>query len=292
MKTNSSYRFLPALLLLFVLGHRVHAQKEKFEPSIKLSYKFSDSYRGIKAEVTYKDSDKTMPAKNLIVNMYLNEVKKFYPPTGEGWMTNMLTDDNGVCEFNLTEQFKRIKTGAHQFTFTARFASDPRFEDTQESIVVNDVKIDLSLTRDSLTTATAKLIFYQDSLEVPAAKTEMKLGIRRTFSLLPFGDESLTTDESGVVSAEMPGDVPGDPDKTITVVARYEDMENDGIIEVSKRIPWSVLPKPREFAKRTLWSTGSNAPVPLVIISTSIIIVIWGVIFYLVFLLLRIRKMR
>ena len=75
-------------------------------------------------------------------------------------------------------------------------------------------------------------------------------------------------------------------------MARYEDQENDGIVEVSQDIPWNILPRENKLSQRTLWSSGHNAPVILVVVTVSLIILIWGTISYLVILLLRIRKQR
>jgi hypothetical protein len=208
-------------------------------------------------------------------------------------MGNLVTDDDGVVEFDLNDNFKRIKTGAHVFTFIASIGSDPKFENASEQIVMNDVRINLSnVLADSLNTVTAKLTMFKDSVESPAAKTEMKLLVKRTFGALPFGEDNLSTDDNGEVSGVLPNDLPGNHDKTLTILARYEDQENDGIIEVTKNIPWSIPPIERTFAKRTLWSSGQNAPVPLVIVSLTIIFTIWGIIFYLISLLFKIKELR
>lgn len=284
------------LIVLFVLA--AHASlfsqdsaAEKIKPSIKLSYRIAEQGRSVRVEISHREGKNTIPAENLIVNLYLNEVKKYNPATGEGWMSNMVTDEDGVCVFDLTDNFKRIKTGAHTFKFIAGIATDPRYENSTEEITMNDYRIDLrSEKQDSVINVRARLVQLGDSGEKAMAKTEMKLLIKRTFGMLPFGEDNLTTDDSGYVSGIIPADVPGNGDNTITVVGRFEDMDNDGIIEGAKSIAWNVPPFEHTFDKRTLWSTGSNAPVPLVVISVSIILVIWGTIFYLIYLLLQIKK--
>ena len=290
-------RFMMILGLIFAGMGRSFAggegETEKITPNFKLSYKISDGKPSVKVELTYKEGKKFIPVSNIIVNLYLTEVRKFNPVTGEGWMGNLVTDDDGIVEFDLSDNFKRIKTGAHVFTFIASIGTDPKFENSSEQIVMNDVRINLSSkTVDSLIQVTAKLSMFKDSVEVPAAKTEMKLLIKRSFGALPFGEDNLSTDENGEVSGVLPNDIPGNADKTLTILAKYEDQENDGVIEVTKNIPWSIPPIERTFAKRTLWSSGQNAPVPLVIVSVTIIFTIWGIIFYLISLLFKIKKLR
>ncbi len=297
LQLKKTKRVLLLLSLIFVFVARSFAGNDgeatKITPNFKLSYKIIDGKPSIKVELSYKDGKKFIPVNNIIVNLYLSEVRKFNPVTGEGWMGNLVTDDDGVVEFDLSDNFKRIKTGAHVFNFIASIGTDPKFENSSEQITVNDVRISLSNSvADSLTTVVAKLSMFKDSVESPAAKTEIKLLIKRTFGALPFGEENLSTDENGEVSGVLPKDIPGNNDKTITVAARYEDQENDGIIEVTKRIPWSVPPIEHKFTKRTLWSSGQNAPVPLVIVSVTIIFTIWGIIFYLISLLFKIKKLR
>ena len=268
------------------------ASSEKISASMNLSYKISDGKKSIKAEVSYKEDGNFIPVENLIINLYLTEVKKYDPTTGDGWMGNVVTNELGVGVFTFTKEFYALTKGIHTFNFIVNSGSDPRYEDLQEEIIMNEPLIELSFdTQDSITTALARLSAVQEGEEVPLPETELKLLIKRTLGMLPFGEEGLTTDENGEVTAELPADVPGNANGTITVVARFDDEENNGVIEVSKNIPWKVIPKSSVLNQRFLWSSRSNAPVILIVTSIAIITTIWGILFYLVFLVFKIKKL-
>ena len=292
-------RFIIPIFLFFSppMADEVFAQDEKENASklpvtMNISYKISDGIKNVKVQVTRKENKKFIPVDNVIVNLYLNEIKKYDEATGGGWISNLNTNEDGEGIFRFSTKFYELTAGLHEFTFIANMNSDPRYEDTQEEITINDAFITINFSEDdSIKTITAKLTELQDSAaEMPVPETEMKLFIKRTFSLLPFGEEGLYTDENGEVSGELPLDVPGNANGTLTIVAKVEDHETCGTIEVTKDVPWSVFPKENAEIGRTLWSSGKNAPVPLVVASVSIIIVIWGTIFYLVYLLFSIKE--
>lgn len=302
MKSTIKIFAIP-LMVLFLLNTTIvrgddtipekteEATAEKISASMNLSYKISDGKKSIKAEVSYKEDGTFIPVQNLIINLYLTEVKKYDPATGDGWMGNVVTNELGVGVFTFTKQFYELTKDVRTFTFIVNSGSDPRYEDMQEEIIMNEPSIDLSFeTVDSITTVLARLSTILEGEEVPVPETELKLLIKRTLGMLPFGEEGLATDESGEVTAEIPADIPGNANGTITVVARFDDEENNGVIEVSKNIPWSIIPKTSVLNQRFLWSSRSNAPVILIVTSITIITTIWGILFYLVYLVFKLRK--
>lgn len=298
MKYLSIKRLIPTLTLCLVTLYsiNIYAQDDstssKLPANMNLSYKITNGIKSIKVEISRKVDGKFIPVENLIVNLYLTEIKKYDPIIGDGWMGNLVTNEEGQAIFRFTDNFNKLMSKVHVFNFIATTSEDLRYEDMREEIIVNEALINLSFnTEDAVTIATARLTKFQDGAEVASPETEMKMLIKRTFGALPFGEDGLTTDENGEVLAEIPADLPGNANKTITVIARYDDEENNGVIEVSKDIPWKISPKVNHLTLRTLWSRGNNAPIPLVIVTVSIIILIWGTICYLVYLLFRIKKL-
>ncbi len=302
MKKLFKYLYIKRLIPVFILclvslfSINIYAQNDstssKLQASMNLSYKITNGIKSVKVEVTRKVDGKFIPVENLIVNLYLTEIKKYDPIVGDGWMGNLVTNEDGLATFKFTDNFNKLMSKVHVFNFIATTNEDLRYEDMQEEITVNEALINFTFnTEDAVTTVVAKLTKFQDGAEVASPETEMKMLIKRTFGMLPFGEDGLTTDENGEVSAEIPADLPGNANKTITVVARYDDEENNGIIEISKDIPWKILPKVNPLTRRTLWSRGNNAPIPLVIVTVSLIILIWGTICYLVYLLFKIKRL-
>lgn len=161
----------------------------------------------------------------------------------------------------------------------------------QDSDAMEDAKIALSFTDDAgihkiMATAT-------DMNGEPIADLDLYFYVKRTFSNLPFGDVFNTTDENGTVSVEFPKDLPGDQEGNVTIIVKIMDSDfyNDQTIETVKN--WGV---PTELNpttdKRTLWAAGANAPIPLVLIISSLIVSIWFIILYIIHILVRISKIK
>ena len=153
-------------------------------------------------------------------------------------------------------------------------------------------KLELSFFKaDSVNTVKA-LLTSNDSSNVskPVAKTEVKFYAKKSFGLLPIG-EPQTTDENGEATVAFPIDLPGDSTGNVEVIAKVEDNEELGDLENMKPVKWGIPTSSiNAFHDRALWGTAANAPLPLVITATSIVIVVWGVIFYIVTLLYKIPK--
>jgi hypothetical protein len=115
--------------------------------------------------------------------------------------------------------------------------------------------------------------------------------IKKSFGLLPIGDAASTTDENGDALAEFPVDVPGDQSGNVTVIAKIEDNEKTGELETSQTTSWAVpTNSEHEDPKRALWASANNAPIPLVITVTSIVVLVWGIIIYILSQLIAIKK--
>ncbi len=266
----------------------------KLSCSMNISYIVSNGIKSVKVQVNRKEKGKTVSVDNLKspVNLYLNEVKKYDPLTGFGWISNIFINKEGEGIFEFPTNFNKLTSGMHEFTFIAKMGSDPLYEDIEEEIIITDAKITIVYSgEDSVKSATALLTAWVDNAYVPVPEADLKLCIKRSFNFLPFGEEGATTDENGEISGDLPLDLPGNANKTITLAARLEDHETYGTVEVTQHVPWSVLPKKNPESKRTLWSPGDNAPLLLVFSSVIIIVVIWGTIFYLIYLLIKIKRL-
>ncbi len=265
---------------------------EKENASINLSYKISNGIKSIKAIVERKINGKYFGVENLKLNLYLTAVKAYDATNAEGLLATLSTNADGEVNFNFSPAFYKATANKHDFNFIVNSVENPLFEDLSAEIILNDYALDLKIAAvDTISSATAKFSKYENEVLIPAAEIELKLAIKKTFGLLPFGEEGTVTDENGEVMADIPADVPGNANHTITIVARFIDEENAGVIEVSKDTPWKILPKANAIPERTLWSTGHNAPIPLVIVTISLIAFIWGIIIYLVSLLIKIKKL-
>lgn len=293
---NLSRKITLVVIIILNVGicqiSKAQSSIEKETASLNLSYKISNGIKSIKAIVERKINGKFLGVENLKLNLYLTAEKPYDTSNAEGLLATISTNADGEATFNFSPDFYKKTANKHEFNFIVSAISNPLFEDISSEIILNDYVIDLKIAAvDTISSATAKISKYENGGVIPAAEIELKLAIKKTFGLLPFGEEGAVTDENGELMADIPADVPGNANHSITVVARYVDEENGGVIEVSKDAPWKILPIPNAIPERTLWSTGHNAPIPLVIVTVSLITLIWGIIIYLVSLLIKIKKL-
>ncbi|MBR9998215.1 MAG: hypothetical protein KFF73_04550 [Cyclobacteriaceae bacterium] len=142
-----------------------------------------------------------------------------------------------------------------------------------------------------LITATVIEVFG-DSISEPVPELDLYFYVERTFKPLPIGDIFNTTDEEGKVTIEFPVDLPGDSLGNVIILARIQESDEFADTEVKQEIKWGVPLEIRDNEnKRSLWAAGANAPIPLLILVNSLILIAWSIIFYLIFKLYRISRM-
>jgi len=98
---------------------------------------------------------------------------------------------------------------------------------------------------------------------VPVEELGVMIGVQRLYSVLPLDD--IETDEDGFAELEFPNDIPGDADGMITVVAKVDDSDSFGTVEVNATADWGTAvsyelkPLPRQLFtdEAPLWMIAS-----------------------------------
>ncbi len=121
-------------------------------------------------------------------------------------------------------------------------------------------------------------------------EVEVKLYVKRLFSLLPVGDAT-ATDEDGMATFEFPKDIPADLNGKLLVIAKIEDDDNYANTEVSGEINWGTPRKANAELERSLAGSRANAPIYFIVVSNLIIFGIWGTLVYVVLQLFRIKRL-
>lgn len=123
---------------------------------------------------------------------------------------------------------------------------------------------------------------------------ELYFFVKRTFSLLPIGDVFNETDEEGIVEIEFPNDLPGDTEGNLIIITKIieSDLYNDLTLETTKKwgIPVEITDSQDE--KRSLWAAAANAPLTLVVSVSLMIIAVWSIVWYIVFILYTISRIK
>ncbi len=134
--------------------------------------------------------------------------------------------------------------------------------------------------------------FTQDSIGAPIEEIDLYLYVQRTFSLLPIGDRFTETDENGKRTIEFPSDLPGDTTGLVKVIVKIEDADEYVDTSFSKAINWGIpLVIDKSENKRALWAASASAPIYLLILTNSLILIVWGIIFYICVKIYHISKM-
>jgi hypothetical protein len=124
----------------------------------------------------------------------------------------------------------------------------------------------------------------------PVAEADVQFYVKRMYSLLPIG-KAVTTDENGEAIMLFPLDLPGDEKNNLAVVAKIEDHEIFDTVLNEASVKWGVSHKSgHEWGGRSLSAARDKAPMTLIVASNTIIAIIWGTIFYVIYQVYRIRK--
>ena len=228
--------------------------------------------------------------KNIPVDIFFNEAER------NNLLGKVITDSIGKGRIGLPPSFKNNWDSLNEFKFLAQSESPAGEEELSADITIKKAILTVDTTSvDGTRMVTAELKEKSGNDWVPVKDIDMKLGVTRMHGNLSVGDKDLyTSDSSGVSSTEFKIDsIPGDQKGIITLVAEVDDNDTYGNLVTEKKVDWgkAIAPQKDFFAQRTLWSIGTEAPVWLLFAVWSIVIGIWGTMIYLVFQILKIRKL-
>ncbi|SDM04293.1 hypothetical protein SAMN05421813_10559 [Daejeonella rubra] len=289
LKINK-YIFLLLPFLFIALTNRVSAQeKEEAVELVKLNYfTVNNGVQYLILENSLKKGRNTEPLKNKVFHFYLNS------NTPENLIGKVSTDKNGRAKSFLPPSLKAAWAESSNPTFIA--VAVGKEDEIAAELAVSKSKIQLdTLTTDGIRSISVKVMQLTDSVWVPAADVEMKVGVQRLGGILSAGDEeTYTTDSSGTATMEFTKDsLPGDQKGNFVLVAKIQENDLYGNLLIEKTVPWGIAVKTDNsfFEQRTLWTTRFRTPIWLLIMAYSIFIGVWGTIIYLITQIVKIKKL-
>jgi mono/diheme cytochrome c family protein len=150
------------------------------------------------------------------------------------------------------------------------------------------------ITKISLTTSKEKnkieTILTNENNKVikPVSGEEIQLFAVRYFGNLPV-DKIKTTDKKGAAVFDFPENIPGDSLGKVRIIARLADETKYGEVKADTFLKIGVATwKPALNEKRAMWNVNHKAPLWLLISYFTVLLSIWGFIFYVIYLLRRI----
>ena len=124
----------------------------------------------------------------------------------------------------------------------------------------------------------ASVTGMEDTGASPVPGAEIQLFAKRTFGNLLL--EENVTDQMGIAIFNKPGDLPGDPDGKIDLLARLADEETYGTILKDTAMAAGLPLTPVSLVEeRAMWNKVSKAPYWVLITYIVGVLTVWGLIF-------------
>ncbi len=277
-------------LLGFIVGTVLAQDTEEAPVNLNLKYYMPENNIPFIKVITNKKVGRQFEAvKGIAVNVYFGEVAE------SKLMGKIITAANGEGRVAFPSSFKSSWDSLDVFTIVAESVPAAKEESLSAEMTIKKAILVLDTANDDGTrTVSAQLKEKRGDEWVAIPEIEMKLKIKRSLGNLNLGNEEIfTADEEGTASSEFVKDsMPGDEKGNLVIMARVEDNDDYGNLTVEKTVPWGkpVLSVAHVW-ERTLWSTGTNAPLWLIVLAFVITGGVWGTLFYLVRQMFKIRKM-
>ncbi|CAN5664233.1 hypothetical protein BH11BAC3_BH11BAC3_17460 [soil metagenome] len=289
--SNHRKTYFTLLLLVWVGVGKLHAQDSSASTTILALQYFLPENNVPFIDVTTKKKTgrKFEPVKDVVVNVYLNEI------AAGNLLGKVVTEIHGQGRVAFPASLKAAFDSLDEFTIVAESVPTGKEEALSAELTIKKAMLSIDTSfEDGVRTVSAQLKEKKGNKWLPVGDVEMKLRIKRLLSNLSVGEEeTYTADSAGTASAPFMRDsIPGDEKGNITLLAKVEENDTYGNLEVQKQAPWGIATKMKSnFWHRTLWSTGNRAPIWLLVIAFSIIVGVWGTVIYLVGQVIKIKKM-
>lgn len=259
--------------------------------------------RELLANMSYHVSAGGMPY--LVVNTKTKIEKRFVPVPGIAFtvfldtdssiISKGITDAAGKATIHFPVALKSAWDASASHTFIMETAAMKDFEQTRSEMSITKAKLLLDTVANAdVRTIHVTVLQLNNNEWLPAGNVELKLSVKRMGGELLIGEEeTYTTDSTGQATAEFKRlQLPGDPAGNLTLVARVDDHEQFGNLVAESRVPWGVASVlTTGSTERTLWAPRDRAPAWLLFAAGFMVVIVWGVIFFLVVQLIKIRRL-
>lgn len=216
------------------------------------------------------------------------------PPPGDPASEKFQNDSDGELHYKIAEgrglmpSFKNVLSSNEIWDIVSYIRSyHPGYKQiVGEELVFTGFKGELLMN----------LIFHQDEKQVvirlqdktaqgiaPIAGAGVKLFANRYFGSLLVDEEKLTNNEGKAVFT-LPGNLPGDTLGNISITAKLSNEEAFGSTTIDTLLAFGTPVHPVSLrAKRAMWNTFRMAPIWLLVAYFSVVLTVWGFIFYVLF---------
>jgi len=252
----------------------------KIAPILDFSYqKRNDGNRVLSTRLTVFQNRITYPitAQNILFSI------------GKDSIATIRTDNDGYAYLVIQPGAKLAKNKLGAYEFSASFSGSDTLEPASGQVTYKDAILQMKLEeKDSVRTVSIRLAELNEKGDsTPVAGQKVNTYVQRMLSLLKISEE--TTDDNGMIRFEFPRDLPGEADGGIVVIAKLEDNEKFGNIEVKDSKEWGI-PVDHSIieAHRALWT--QIAPMWMIITLSILLSGVWGHYIYVIVQMVMIKK--
>lgn len=273
------------ILASIFLGATVYAFQQKASARLRFEYfkTMEDEY--LKVTVLTRVERRYVQVEGVKIDIYLGQ------QSVAGFLGSITSGADGIGIWQLDGKYFQAKDSLSQIDFIAVLENDPNYRDSNTDLSITKVKLETNLiNQDSLKFINVTVMEMDNSeWKIPEEQVEVIFLVDRYLSPLPIATEY--TDDQGSVSATFPTDLPGGENGLISIIIRIEDSDYYGNFETRESANWGI-PAAIDYQveERSLWAAGANAPILLLLLVNSLILVTWGIIIYIVVRLFQIRR--
>jgi hypothetical protein len=281
---------LPVLVSGQVGEHNQEQKNERVQKKVRMQldyFNINDQDYSIRATVKTKEGRSYVTVDGAVVRFSMTT------DNGESEVDlgAVVSDMTGVAQLSgKVSDLPRFGT----ITITATIAESEDFKKYSRDLDIHNVRMAVDyVTEDSTNRIKVHCsIMNAEGQDVPVSDLEIDVFVERLFGELPISTEFNTTDDFGQANILFPDNVRGGADGQLVVLVRIIDHEEYGNLVNRKEISWGThLIQNGQARERLMWAAKNNAPLPLVIIINSVLIAVWGMILYIVFNVVKIRRL-
>lgn len=253
-------------------------QNNQLNSRLNIEYFNKTGEKSLVATLTSREGRTTTNLSNLNVSFFS------VADTSKILLDIKQTDEKGQAVIQLPENL--IQNNGF-FNFEVLFEGTENYSESTNELEIKEVKMDISFSQESgEKIIIAKVTEISDTGElVPVSDEFVNFYVPRTFTLLPIGEGTL---EEGNTSIDFPVTLPGDTLGYLIIVAKIEENDIYGNVEIRGEINWGK-PLPRMVVeKRGLGDT--NAPLWMVYTLIVLLSTVWFHYLYSVYSIYLIKK--
>lgn len=276
------------LLITFVLAPALLLAQKKKAVRVYLSSMRDDSAISLSTRVLYRPEKRYLPLAGVPVKLFAKVNGK------EEFLATIKTNMDGTGFVTLTNEASSAFMKLPEITYLAKVEENDSLTAKTKKIKMKPVFLDLELIEENEDRMARVHVFEYDSAgnKIPVANKEIGFYVDRPLSPFQFNKERLKTDENGMASSSYGETLPGDESGKINILAKIVDDDDFGTVETARIAEWGKpIVLDHEELRRSLWASGANAPIALLIFINSLIAAVWGMIIYIVVRLFRIKSL-